>query len=127
MLWHARLGHPGSTLMCRIIENSHRYLLKNQKILLFNEIVCTVCSEEKIIIRPSLSKSGQESPSFLQRIQGDIYGPIYPSSASFHYFSFDRCICTVVTCLFIVHAQCCIFKRACTNYKIKGTIFRLFN
>lgn len=72
--------------MCRIIENSHGYLLKNQKILLSNEIVCTVCSKEKFIVRPSLSKGSKKFLSFLQKIQGDIYGPIYQSSASFHYF-----------------------------------------
>ena len=29
MLWHDRLGHPGSTMIRRIIENSHGHPLKN--------------------------------------------------------------------------------------------------
>ena len=29
MLWHNRLGHPGSIMMRRIIENSHGHPLKN--------------------------------------------------------------------------------------------------
>ena len=33
-LWHNRLGHPGSVIIRRIIENSHGHPLKNQKILL---------------------------------------------------------------------------------------------
>ena len=43
-LWHDRLGHPGSTMMRRIIENSHGHPLKNLKILLSNDNICTVCS-----------------------------------------------------------------------------------
>ena len=31
ILWHDRLGHPGSIMMRRIIENSHEHPLKNQK------------------------------------------------------------------------------------------------
>ena len=86
MLWHDRLGHPGSTMMCRIIENSHRHPLKNQKILLSHKNLCTACSQGKLVIKSSHSKVGFESPSFLQRIQGDICGPIHPPSGLFHYF-----------------------------------------
>nr|GEU64602.1 putative RNA-directed DNA polymerase [Tanacetum cinerariifolium] len=32
-LWHDRLGHPGSTMMKRIIESTHGHPLKDQKIL----------------------------------------------------------------------------------------------
>ena len=68
MLWHDRLGHPGSIMMRRIIENSDGHPLKNQKILLPNEYPCTACSQGKLIVRPSLTKVAIESPSFLQRI-----------------------------------------------------------
>ena len=37
MLWHNRLGHPGSIMMRRIIENSHGHPLKNQKIVSPND------------------------------------------------------------------------------------------
>ena len=53
MLWHDRLGHPGSTMIRRIIENSHGHPLKNQKILLSHENLCTACSQGKLIIKPS--------------------------------------------------------------------------
>ena len=43
VLWHDMLGHPGSSMMWRIIEHSHGHPLKNQKILLPNEYLCVVC------------------------------------------------------------------------------------
>ena len=39
-----------------------------------------------MIIRPSPEKIRNESISFLERIQGDICGPIHPPSGSFRYF-----------------------------------------
>ena len=78
MLWYDRLGHPGSTMMRRIIENSHGHPLKNQKILLSSDYPCTACSQEKLIVRPCHTKVLIESPTFLERIQGDICGPIHP-------------------------------------------------
>jgi hypothetical protein len=88
MLWHDRLGHPGTIMMRRIIENSHGHPLKNQnqKILLPSDYSCTACSQGKLVIKPSHSKVIIESPSFLQRIQGDICGPIHPPCGSFRYF-----------------------------------------
>nr|KYP56079.1 hypothetical protein KK1_002309 [Cajanus cajan] len=35
-VWHDRLGHPKTLMMRKIIENSCRHLLKNQKILQLN-------------------------------------------------------------------------------------------
>ncbi|WJZ90040.1 hypothetical protein VitviT2T_009216 [Vitis vinifera] len=45
VLWHDRLGHPGSSMMRRIIEHSHGHPLKNQKILSPNEYSCAACSQ----------------------------------------------------------------------------------
>ena len=70
----------------RIIENSHGYPLKNQKILLPRDYPCSACSQGKLITIPSFSKFVVESPSFLERIQGDICGPIHPSCGLFRYF-----------------------------------------
>ena len=39
-----------------------------------------------MIIRPSPKKIRNDSISFLERIQGDICGPIHPSCGSFRYF-----------------------------------------
>jgi hypothetical protein len=86
MHWHDRLGHAGTVMMRRIIENSHGHPLKNQKILLPSDYPCAACSQGKLIIKPSPSKVIVESPSFLQRIHGDICGPIHPPSGPFRYF-----------------------------------------
>ncbi|KAL0533327.1 hypothetical protein IC582_030143 [Cucumis melo] len=85
-IWHDRLGHPGSIMMRRIIENSYGHPLKNQKIFQSNELSCIACSQGKLMIRPSLAKVGVESPTFLERIHGDICGPINPPSGPFRYF-----------------------------------------
>ena len=53
MLWHDRLGHPRSIMMCRIIENSHGHPLKKQKILLPSDYSCSACSQGKLITKPS--------------------------------------------------------------------------
>ena len=39
-LWYDRLGHPDSIMMRKIIENSHGYSLKGQKILQTSKILC---------------------------------------------------------------------------------------
>ena len=75
MVWHDCLGHPGSIMMRRIIENSHGHSLKNQKVLKAKKFSCIACFQGKLIIRPSTVKVGIESPTFLERIHGDICGP----------------------------------------------------
>ncbi|KAJ0881424.1 putative RNA-directed DNA polymerase [Helianthus annuus] len=86
IIWHDRLGHPGSTMMRKIIENSVGHSLKNQKILQSKDITCVACSQGKLITRPSPMKVGTESLVFLERIHGDICGPIHPPSGPFRYF-----------------------------------------
>ena len=86
-LWHDRLGHPRSIMMCQIIENSYGRPLKNQKILLSSDYPCSACSQGKLITKPSHSKIVVECPSFLERIQGDICGPIHPPCGPFKYFT----------------------------------------
>ena len=85
-VWHDRLGHPGSIMMRRIIKTSSGHPLKNQKNFQANELSCAACSQGKLISRPSLSKVGYECPIFLERIQGDICGPIHPPCGPFRYF-----------------------------------------
>ena len=86
MFWHDRLGHPGSIMMRWIIENTYRHPLKNLNILLPSENPCDAYSQGKLITKPSPSKVLIESPSFLERIQGDICGPIHPPCGPFRYF-----------------------------------------
>ena len=86
ILWHDRLGHPGSIMMRRIIENSHEHPLKNQKILLSSNYPYSACFQGKLITKPSHSKIVVECPFFLERIPGDICGPIHPLCGPFKYF-----------------------------------------
>ncbi|KAJ0523083.1 putative RNA-directed DNA polymerase [Helianthus annuus] len=85
-IWHDRLGHPGNIMMRRIIKSANGHPLKNLKVLLSQDLSCVACSLGKLITRPSLTKLTQENPSFLERIQGDICGPIHPPCGPFRYF-----------------------------------------
>ncbi|GKD45174.1 retrovirus-related pol polyprotein from transposon TNT 1-94 [Tanacetum coccineum] len=86
-LRHDRLGHPGLTMMKRISESTHGHPLKDQKILQMDKMApCTSCSLGKLIARPSPLKVEKESHVFLERIQGDICGPIHPPCGPFRYF-----------------------------------------
>ncbi|KAJ0530675.1 putative RNA-directed DNA polymerase [Helianthus annuus] len=85
-IWHDRLGHPGNIMMRRIIKSANGHPLKNLKVLLSQELSCAACSLGKLITRPSQTKLTQENPSFLERIQGDICGPIHPPCGPFRYF-----------------------------------------
>lgn len=67
-VWHSRLGHSGSIMMKKIIENSCGHSLKNQKTFQSNEFSCVGCSQGKLIIRPSLAKVGYETLAFLEQI-----------------------------------------------------------
>lgn len=86
MLWHGRLGHPGSIMLRLITKNLSGHPLKNLKILTNDEFSCDACYQGKMITRPSPMKVGIESPAFLERIHGDICGPIHPPSGLFRYF-----------------------------------------
>jgi hypothetical protein len=71
--------------MRKIITNSVGHNLSNtlpQSL----DYVCTACATEKLILRPSYLKIQAERLKFLERIQGDICGPIQPLSRPFRYF-----------------------------------------
>ena len=51
-----------------------------------NEFFCAAYSQGKLIIRPFPLKIAVESPAVLERIQGDICGPIQPTCGPFRYF-----------------------------------------
>ena len=82
-----RLGHPGISMMRRIVQNSTGHLLTSRQILVTDGYTCVACSKGKLIIRPYFTKVITfASPAFLERIQGDICGPIHPPSGHFRYF-----------------------------------------
>ena len=64
VLWHERLGHLGFSMMCQIIKHSHWLPLKNLKSLLPNEYSCATCSQGKLIVKPSFTKSYLSHQSF---------------------------------------------------------------
>ena len=86
LLWHERLGHPGISMMLRIVQNSTRHPLTSRKILVTDGYNCAACSKGKLIIRTCFTKVTFESPAFLERIQGDSCRPIHPPSGPFRYF-----------------------------------------
>jgi GAG-pre-integrase domain len=85
-LWHDRLGHPGNIMIRRIIESANGHPLKDLKILLSKDLSYTAYSLGKLIIRLSKNKIENEFLLFLERIQGDICGPISPPCGPFRYF-----------------------------------------
>ncbi|GJX99552.1 disease resistance CC-NBS-LRR class family protein [Tanacetum coccineum] len=81
------LSHPGSTMMKRIVENTHGHPLKDQKFPKIDKVtLCTSCSLGKLIARSLPLKVKNESPMFLERIQGDICGLIHLPCGPFRYF-----------------------------------------
>ena len=76
-LWHERLGHPRQNTMCRILTNSIGHNMPSRRIPYVNKFICEACAKGKFIVRPSRTKVGIESPISLERIHGDICGPIH--------------------------------------------------
>ena len=84
--WHDRLGHPGIGMMRKIICNSNGHDLNEAKFPQSSDFMCTACATGKLILRPSRLKIQAEPLQFLERIQGDICGPIQPLSGPFRHF-----------------------------------------
>jgi hypothetical protein len=83
-IWHDRLGHPGVGMMRKIIDNCTGHNLN--KFPKTSDFICTACATGKLILRPSSLKIHTETLKFLERIQGDICGPIKLISGPFSYF-----------------------------------------
>lgn len=84
-IWHDRLGHPGTNMMRKLIQSSKGHTLKENRFFP-QHLTCTACSQGKLITRPSPVKVSKETLNFLERIQGDICGPIHPPCGTFRYF-----------------------------------------
>jgi hypothetical protein len=85
-IWHDRLGHPSIGMMRKITGNSIGHNLSTTNFPKSKDIICIACATEKLILRPSHLKIKAEPLKFLERIQGDICGPITPTSGPFRYF-----------------------------------------
>jgi hypothetical protein len=84
--WHERLGHPRVGMTRKIIGNSSGHNLNSAKFPKSSDFMCTACATGKLILRPSPIKIKVQPLKFLERIQGDICGPIKPLSGPFRYF-----------------------------------------
>ena len=73
-------------MMCQILTNSIRHHMPSSRIPYVNKFICEVFAKGKLIVQPSRTKVGIESPIFLEWIHGDICGPIHPASEPFRYF-----------------------------------------
>ncbi|KAM2434044.1 hypothetical protein PS1_024186 [Malus domestica] len=82
LLWHDRLGHPERDMMHRILKTSRGHRLPPY----VGFLPCKVCSLGKLNTQPSITKIIHNPLKFLQRIQGDICGPIQPTCEPFRYF-----------------------------------------
>jgi len=51
--------------------------LRVKRLLQTNEFSCTICSQRKVDIKTITRKIKNDSISFLERIHGDICGPIH--------------------------------------------------
>ena len=73
-------------MMRKIIGNSIGHNLSSTKFPKSSNVMCTSCVTGKLILRPSYLKIKEEPLKFLERIQGDICGPIQSLSGPFRYF-----------------------------------------
>ena len=70
----------------KIIGNSIGHDMEKIKFPQDKDFGCTACATGKLILRPSYLKIRAKPLKFLERIQGDICGPIQPLSGPFRYF-----------------------------------------
>ena len=73
-------------MLRRILHQSNGHSLTIGHISSHNHYNCIACTQGKFITRPSSLKVDLDPPQFLERIQGDICGPIDPPSGPFRYF-----------------------------------------
>jgi hypothetical protein len=82
--------------MRKITGNCIGHDLKSAKFPKPSDFICTSCATGKLTLRPSPLKIHVEPLKFLERIQGDIYGPIQPLSGPFKLHGINRHIYTMV-------------------------------
>ena len=80
-IWHRRLGHPGTTMMRKMIPILTGYDLGTSDAERMEE--CAACIQGKLIRQPSRWKLLIEMPTLLYRFHGDWCGPITPQSGQF--------------------------------------------
>lgn len=83
-LWHDRLGHPATSMFQRLMNGTSGLPPNISPSSLHDP--CMACSQGKLITKPAPSKTVFKIPAFLERIHGDICGPIDPPSGPFRFF-----------------------------------------
>ena len=83
-MWHNRLGHPRTTMFRRMLPSLDGHTVYPSDAGKLEG--CASCSQGKFIKQPSKWKLPSELPEPLERLQGDICGPIVPPSGPFRYF-----------------------------------------
>lgn len=83
-LWHARLGHPRLSMFQRIIKDT-RDLPSNVFPSSLKKF-CISCSQRKLITRPFPSKTINKILDFLERLQTQVCGLVYPPNGTFWFF-----------------------------------------
>ena len=73
-------------MMRRMVQNSNGHTLRSRQISTSPYFTYATCFQCKLTIRLAFTKIMSESPTFLERIQVDICGPIHPLSGPFRYF-----------------------------------------
>ncbi|KAL4564637.1 hypothetical protein LXL04_028704 [Taraxacum kok-saghyz] len=86
MLWHDRLGHQCQNTMLRAMNASHGHPLRGKNFVINLKSLCQACSIRKTHLKPLHVKDTKVVSRFLERIQGDICGPIQPTCGAFKYF-----------------------------------------
>ncbi|KAM2374495.1 hypothetical protein PS1_043826 [Malus domestica] len=82
LLWHDQMGHPRTRYDVPYLKVFHGHHLKSYP----GHPLCKAYFLRKLNIQPSITKIIHDPPKFLQRIQGDICGPIQPTYEPFRYF-----------------------------------------
>ena len=83
-LWHGQLGHPGATILRRMIPLLEGHTLHSSDVEKIG--ACGACSQGKFSLRASKWRLRTELPPMLERLQGDVCGPIVPPLGPFQYF-----------------------------------------
>ena len=73
-------------MLRRILHQSNGHSLTTGHISNHTNYNCLTCTQGKFITRPSSLKVDSDTSQFLKRIQGDLCGPIDPTSGPFRYF-----------------------------------------
>jgi hypothetical protein len=109
--------------MRKILVNSNGHNLNTTKFPKSSDFMCTTCATEKLIVRPSHLKIQVDSLKFLERIQGDICGPIQPLSGSFSYFMVLIDSSTRWSHVCLLSTRNYAFAKFMTIHKIKSNFF----